>query len=702
MQQLLQVSSSLIWKLLSLISHEPDKLASVVLSSSKFKSLLPHEQHILDHPSFAQLAQSIKTTNAEQRQALVSIVAPFFSRAELNSHGFDLSERAFAGGRQHWKKFGSGIVQEPGERHVHRVTDAQIEGTVASLISHSKNRAFSTVEVSGPKGTITLPRLTSSYATLTRAAEQAVIDCKDLPDGPLSPSSAFRVASSIGLRPEVSLAGLDTISSQLGHQNFGALRVMIKDSFEAFTVAPPAIGVQFTEPSLLELLEICEDFFCNEFYDCAATSHPDPMRCMSYALGIACGDAKHYEPSADGIGRLCRTLPTLEAGLHDVLEQLHAVRHRLIGDMKTTVDEIALELPNRINMLRGFASHIARGWWQAQWERLRFATLPSSVAILVVDFKNKVLPCAVRETMASYFGKEGLSLLGGMFVHSGDASTGRLREFDDLCTDDKDQDSYMALVLTAALALRFKLRHPTMQLLLVQGDCGPTFDSSMYVAGIYQLNKFVLGPQGIMIKEFNLTEPGFGKSALDAHFSVIGTQIAKSVASRHGDITNAASVVHALRFEGGINNSTADVVTINRESKPSCKTIKDISKYNHFEYQQDSMAMRPAHGHPKQVWMNDSELMGLWHGPIPTPNAESLQPTISSSSSSSSAASTTAVAAEAESELQPAAVQPIARQGRRRRHDPLAESSRARKSTGRSSKKQKTPGLMKDTGRATK
>jgi hypothetical protein len=44
------------------------------------------------------------------------------------------------------------------------------------------------------------------------------------------------------------------------------------------------------------------------------------------------------------------------------------------------------------------------------------AELSACRALLVIDHKQKVLPCSYREGQVEYFGKRGMSLLGAMLV----------------------------------------------------------------------------------------------------------------------------------------------------------------------------------------------------------------------------------------------------------------------------------------------
>ena len=128
--------------------------------------------------------------------------------------------------------------------------------------------------------------------------------------------------------------------------------------------------------------------------------------------------------------------------------------------------------------------------------------------------------------MSEWFGKEGIVLLGIMFLKSPNVDeNGRpflSREFDDLTTGDKVQDGFLSLILMGIALLRHKERYPHITDFYLQSDCGAHFACSTFVVGLHMLNSRVLNPLGINVREFGLSEPGWGKSAVDAHFSFIG------------------------------------------------------------------------------------------------------------------------------------------------------------------------------------
>jgi len=183
--QIVTVTLSLLRHLLQTISEDFQELAAVVFSSHAFRSselqVLTEEQSALDHPAFRALRHAINASSASQRTALLSIVTPFFTRNQLVSNGFDISQQAFATSRKHSKIIAPGIIAPTRQLSSHkRVSDEPVTNVATSIVRHTKNRSFGVVDVSGSKETITMPRLTNQYSTAQRLAENVATECKSL------------------------------------------------------------------------------------------------------------------------------------------------------------------------------------------------------------------------------------------------------------------------------------------------------------------------------------------------------------------------------------------------------------------------------------------------------------------------------------------------------------------------------------------
>jgi len=118
----------------------------------------------------------------------------------------------------------------------------------------------------------------------------------------------------------------------------------------------------------------------------------------------------------------------------------------------------------------------------------------------------------------------------------------------------------------------------------------------VFLCGMHLLNP-ILRLAGIEVAECNFSEPGFGKTALDAHFSYVQHKISSSVAAGFGDVVDPSSLAAALVSDGGIVSSSAFVALFSREKETKCGTLPSITRFAHFSFG-DDMRARSCHGHP--------------------------------------------------------------------------------------------------------
>ena len=189
-------------------------------------------------------------------------------------------------------------------------------------------------------------------------------------------------------------------------------------------------------------------------------------------------------------------------------------------------EELSAEWKERRPLLKGFLVHQMYGSHQDKWAAVKSTELGKNAAFVIADYKNKVLPLYRREAASQFYGKEGMVLFGTMWnydpIIDSRGACYCLRDFDDITTTDKVQDGFLSVVLLATSILRMKQRRPELTRVFLQTDSGPHFACTSFVVGLHMLNTAVLKPYGIEIVEFSLSAPGWGKSALDAHFAIIG------------------------------------------------------------------------------------------------------------------------------------------------------------------------------------
>ena len=65
---------------------------------------------------------------------------------------------------------------------------------------------------------------------------------------------------------------------------------------------------------------------------------------------------------------------------------------------------------------RHFRAHLAQKQIESDFDETELEQLPAGVAMMVGDWKMKILACYFRENQARFFGKRGCSLLGFLIL----------------------------------------------------------------------------------------------------------------------------------------------------------------------------------------------------------------------------------------------------------------------------------------------
>ena len=412
---------------------------------------------------------------------------------------------------------------------VHKATGQQaIQSVLASVVDHSTSRAYATSNIQTSNGKVPIPRLNTNFPTVKALVDQVQVDLKAHDCQPMSDSTVRRVITAIRTQPATILCGLDTASSELGRKNFAALEDL---AVQAHDLVSTGSAVDLLPlPKLSELLTHVSEFlqyYYPELIHSAAPAQPSPshdiLLCSAHALGFPACPAQHNTNNVS-----LRSFFRLQTQLDLLISQVAQGGYQ-------EAEQLSAEWKERRALLNAFLVHQMHGCHQDKWAATKTAELGQNTAFLIVDYKNKVLPLFRREAASQFYGKEGMVLFGTMWsyypVIDGRGVPYCLRDFDDITTTDKVQDGFLSVMLLATSILRMKQRRPEVTRVFLQTDSGPHFACTCFVVGLHMLNATVLKPRGIEIVEFSLSAPGWGKSALDAHFAVIGQVFANCIRS---------------------------------------------------------------------------------------------------------------------------------------------------------------------------
>lgn len=131
--------------------------------------------------------------------------------------------------------------------------------------------------------------------------------------------------------------------------------------------------------------------------------------------------------------------------------------------------------------LKRYHSHLIRHHVQ-RGNYKRFESLLSGTnAIILTDFKMKILYENVRESQTSWFAKRGNSNLGIVFIYKNLPSEEIKIEYFDLFSEDNTQDFFFICSAFEVALKQFKIRHPEIQDSYLLSDNGASFHSSGFI-----------------------------------------------------------------------------------------------------------------------------------------------------------------------------------------------------------------------------
>ena len=242
---------------------------------------------------------------------------------------------------------------------------------------------------------------------------------------------------------------------------------------------------------------------------------------------------------------------------------------RIIDQMKKIVDNRHVGmLDDCILKIKLFIAHSIRS--QNQNRRCEDVKndLSNHQALIIMDFKMKCEPMFYREKSTQFYGKQGISWHGTLVlmkhIVEADANISTANEFDLFYFDhilmcDTTQDAGAVLSIFEALIWRMKQHHPRITEIFVQSD-----NASAYQCGtlLYSFEAVALALE-IRILGFLYQDTQGGKDLVDAHFSIAMKDIGWWLNEGY-DVGNEQQLVEALRSNGGIGNTTIELLYLNR------------------------------------------------------------------------------------------------------------------------------------------
>ena len=159
--------------------------------------------------------------------------------------------------------------------------------------------------------------------------------------------------------------------------------------------------------------------------------------------GIACANRQSHDNSCEkcaGSFSIIEDLKVLhsakEAGL--VARGGSTKERQELQNLKAAIDAIASDLAE-------YRGHLARHKSEGDHDTEELGKLEDDTAVIISDYKMKILSCFFRENQLKFFGKRGTSCLGFMIITNSEDPEVRAKgvkevKFVMLFTDDSQQD----------------------------------------------------------------------------------------------------------------------------------------------------------------------------------------------------------------------------------------------------------------------
>lgn len=230
--------------------------------------------------------------------------------------------------------------------------------------------------------------------------------------------------------------------------------------------------------------------------------------------------------------------------------------------------ELEIEIQQcRTNFFQ-WRAHIVRKVVESEYANNQMKSLGIDEAIVVSDFKMKILPRYFRENQKKFFAKRGTACLGFMVLSNQEKKEGLVdAHYFLFFSNDTTQDTTFVLSAKAYVYDVFIRSHfQDVELVKVhfESDGAGAFNSNLAKACQPEWYEWTNGK--IEEVQIRVSVNGDGKTSLDGIFGKTGKLISDAVNNQITDVVDAESCLKAYQHGAGIIGCTAAIILPNRES----------------------------------------------------------------------------------------------------------------------------------------
>lgn len=315
------------------------------------------------------------------------------------------------------------------------------------------------------------------------------------------------------------------------------------------------------------------------------TCDGDSVHCGRYAVGKACGTAKHsantctecmnYIQLPDAIRMMMNAVANTLAREHQGDPNFSSEKAGGPVNELQTMGEPLTACARTLNL---YHRHVLRAVWQSNAVREVVQNLKVGEVLIILDHKQKIEPVNFNESSEEYYGKKGISLLGFAVrwrtVENGPIQT----HFVDAVSLNSKQDGVQVqAILTQVFPLITQLI-PAARRVILLSDNGAAFTCKENMKYVWKRNKDFWG-LALTVTRWIFFEAQCGKTILDTHFAYVGLLI-RRFARKVRAVKLHQDVFDALADGDGIANTTTVLIIFPADvddDEPIQATSEDVA-----------------------------------------------------------------------------------------------------------------------------
>ena len=362
--------------------------------------------------------------------------------------------------------------------------------------------------------------------------------CKFTPKGSICKRSIEECVKCLTGGQIKSLSGLDDTKELKGRKSFEKLRSLA----DKYCHNPEDLK------RLKEGIDDTEIFYQTDFAAHLHDKSDYACACLTCGFsgvdGTECRRRKSHKNSCGncslGYAIISEIKSLMEVAQKDTSTYTAMQLSKLANDTETIIN-----CKTNLDTLR---SHLARHFTESLYDNIEISKLDGVTALVISDFKNKILDSMFRENMQAFFGKNGSSDLGFMRILRG--ANGELEAtFYHFVSDDKLQDA--TFVISAKYEMYTNHLPEHIQKVKFRTDGAANLISTIHNL-VQPMWKIWTGVEEEVLKH---CPSGDGKTQLDGNFGRAG-EVFKSAVNLGFSFNDAKTIVEAATINGGGGSAT--------------------------------------------------------------------------------------------------------------------------------------------------